>query len=58
MDVVEAVDGPLRGVVPEVAGQGKGKLDERLQEVCNRTAELVRQRLRKVTVLDLVGKAK
>ncbi len=52
LEVIEAVDGPLLGVVPEVSGQGKRKLDEQLQEVCNRTAERVRQ----VTVQELAGK--
>jgi len=57
LDVIEAVEGPLQGVVPEVDHAGKAKVDEHLQQVCNRTAELVRQRLRKVSVQDLVGKA-
>jgi Rrf2 family protein len=56
LDVIEAVDSPLRGVVPELDGQGKDKLDKQLREACNRTAELVRQRLRKVTVQDLAAR--
>jgi len=58
LDVIEAVDGPLQGVVPEVGPNGRGKLDEHLRQVCNRTAELVRQRLRNVSVQDLAGKRK
>ena len=55
LQVIEAVDGPLQGTVPEVA---RGKLDELLQEICDGAAELVRQRLRKVTVHDLAAKGK
>jgi Rrf2 family protein len=55
LDVVEAVEGPLEGAAPEVA---RGKLDEQLEEVCNRAAELVRQRLRRVSVQDLAAKGK
>jgi Rrf2 family protein len=55
LQVIEAVEGPLLPIVPEVA---RGKVDEHLKDVCGRTAEVVRQQLRKVTVLDLARKGK
>ena len=54
LDVLEAMDGPLLGLVPEAGGGDK--VDEQLRKVCDRTAEVVRQRLRKVTVQELAGK--
>ncbi len=56
LDVVEAVDGPLLGLAPEVGGGNK--VDEQLRQVCDRSTEVVRQRLRKVTVHELAGKGK
>jgi Rrf2 family protein len=55
LEVINVVDGPLQGVAPEVA---RGKLHEQLQQVCDRSAELVRQRLRQVTVRDLASKGR
>jgi Rrf2 family protein len=54
LDVVEAVDGPIRGEAPP-AGQGEAgaALDRRLQEVCDMAAALVRRRLGKVTLAEL-----
>src|SRR5207248_2137070 len=47
LEVVEAVDGPVRGQAPLV-GNGGGGLDSRLQAVCERAADLVRRRLGQV----------
>jgi Rrf2 family protein len=53
LDVVEAVDQPVRGEAPTV-GVGEGRrLDGRLQEVCDRVAETVRRRLRGVSLANL-----
>ena len=51
LEVVEAVDGPVRGEVPRFGGDAR--LDDRLQEVWDRAAEVVRRRLRKVSLADL-----
>jgi Rrf2 family protein len=60
LNVIEAVDGPIRGMAPDVEATGKGsnRVTEQLVAVCDRTAELVRQRFRLVSVQDLIGKAK
>jgi Rrf2 family protein len=54
LEVVEALDGPVKGEVPRL---GKGaRLDARLQQVCDGVAGAVRARLRKVTLADLARK--
>jgi Rrf2 family protein len=55
LDVVEAVDGPVRGETPRWAATTGRKLNARLQEVYDAGAEVVRRRLRKVSVADLAG---
>ncbi|HZY84455.1 MAG TPA: Rrf2 family transcriptional regulator [Gemmataceae bacterium] len=56
LEVVEAVDGPVRGDAPRV-GEGGG-LDSRLGAVCERVAEEVRRRLGQVRLSDLAGKSR
>jgi Rrf2 family protein len=57
LEVVEAVEGPLRGFAPRLGGGG-ARLDARLQEVCEGAAEAVRRRLGKVSLADLVRQGK
>jgi Rrf2 family transcriptional regulator, cysteine metabolism repressor len=53
LEIIEGVDGPLRGEAPQV-GHGPGAtLDTRLQEVCDAATVLVRERLGKVSLADL-----
>ena len=55
LEVIEAVGGPIRGDVPPVgAGQEGAALAKRLQEACDGAAALVRGRLAKVTLAELV----
>jgi Rrf2 family protein len=58
LDVIEAVDGPIRSQVPTTAGSGNAIIDKRLDAVCQKVAELVRGILRKVSITDLAGKGK
>jgi Rrf2 family protein len=51
LEVIEAVDGPIRGEVPP-SGQGTAH-DAQLHEVCGRVAALLRQRLAEVTLAEL-----
>jgi Rrf2 family protein len=54
--IVEAVDGPVQGAAPHWAdGAAGARLDARLQEACDAAAEVVRSRLRRVSVADLAG---
>ena len=55
LEVVEAVEGPVRGEAP-VWGPDQGGLDVRLREVCEEVAGLVRRRLGRVRLSDLAGK--
>ena len=54
LDVVEAVDGPVRWEAATPGPDG-GPLDREVQTVCGQAAGLVRQRLRQVRLSDLVG---
>jgi Rrf2 family protein len=54
LEVVEAVEGPIRGEAPVVSQAGDG-LHARLQEVCEEVAGLVRRRLGRVRLSDLAG---
>jgi Rrf2 family protein len=55
LEVIEAVDGPIRGDAPPVgAGPEGAAVAKRLQEACDGAAELVRGRLARVTLAELV----
>jgi Rrf2 family protein len=58
LDVVEVVDGPLRGEAPAVGGGKHARLDARLQRVCEALAETVRGRLRRVSLAELAGRCR
>jgi Rrf2 family protein len=53
LEVVEAVDGPIRGDAPAVGRDGAASIDKKLQGVCDGAAALVRARLGRVTLADL-----
>ncbi len=54
LEVVEAVDGTIRGEAPVVGKDGAAALDRKLQTICDAVANIVRERLGKVTLADLV----
>jgi Rrf2 family protein len=56
LEVVEAVDGPIRGLAPLSQVEGDGQLDKKLDKICNETAEVLRKQLAKVKVTELVSK--
>jgi Rrf2 family protein len=56
LEVVEAVDGPLRGEAPAVGMGDAAALDQRLDAECRKVAELVRGQLRKVSIKNLAWK--
>jgi Rrf2 family protein len=53
LEVVEAVDGPIRGDAPAVGQNGGATMDKRLQGLCDGAATLVRERLAKATLAEL-----
>ena len=52
LEVIEAVDGPLRAEAPPVSKDGAA-LDRRLQAACDEALALVRGRLARVTLAEL-----
>ncbi|MBV9122910.1 MAG: Rrf2 family transcriptional regulator [Planctomycetes bacterium] len=55
LEILEAVDGPIRGQVPFTSSEEEGNgLDERLEALCNEVADHSRRRLQKVHVSDLL----
>jgi Rrf2 family protein len=53
LDVIEAVDGPIRGVSPLTETSGDGNLNKRLEAICNQTADQLRKQLQKVRLSEL-----
>jgi Rrf2 family protein len=55
LEIVEAVDGPIRGVSP-FEEEGNSALNHKLEAICKKGAEAVRGQLEKVTVAELIAK--
>ena len=55
LDIVEAVDGDIRGLAP-FSDPNNPSLNKKLDAVCSQAAALVREHLGKVKVSDLMGK--
>jgi Rrf2 family protein len=53
LQIIEGVDGPIRGDAPAVGRGAAAALDARLQVVCDQLAGLTRERLGKVSLADL-----
>jgi Rrf2 family protein len=58
LEVLEAVEGPIRGNAPLSQEQGREEvgLDPRLEAICDQAAALLRKQLGKVRLSDLVTK--
>jgi hypothetical protein len=54
LEVVEAVDAPIRGLAP-LSEDSKDALDRRLQAICDQLADQQRRHLGKVRLSDLAG---
>jgi Rrf2 family protein len=54
LEVVEAIEGPLRGEAGHVGG-GLGGLDQRLQAFCDQAAQEARKPLARVRISDLAA---
>lgn len=53
LDVVEAVDGPIRGTVTPHASNGHGGLEKRLGVICTQAADQTRKYLQSVRITSL-----
>jgi DNA-binding IscR family transcriptional regulator len=58
LEVAETIEGSIRGQAPSVGQDGGVALNERLEAECEKVAQVVRSVLGRVSVKDLVGKAK
>ena len=55
LEIVEAVDGPIRGQAPFSDEEVDGNLNHKLENICKQTADQVRKQLEKVRISDLVS---
>lgn len=60
LEILEAVDGPIRGQAPlSIETQGhQTAVDQRLEQICNQAADVLRKQLDKVRLQDLVAAGK
>src|SRR5437879_7080197 len=56
LEVIEAVDGPIRGMAPLSQSDSDGHLDRKLENICNQSAEQLRKHLQKVRISELTGR--
>ena len=56
LEVIEAVDGSIRGIAPTGSDDPHNPLNRRLEQICNQAAEQIRKLLGKVKISDLTGK--
>jgi Rrf2 family protein len=56
LEILEAVDGPIRGQPTFSREEGNGSLNRRLDQICSQAADQVRKQLQKVRISELVGK--
>jgi Rrf2 family protein len=56
LEVLEAVDGPIRGHAPLSEDNSNGTLNHKLENICKQTADQTRKHLDRVKLSDLVGK--
>jgi hypothetical protein len=54
LDILEAVDGPIRGQAP-LLEENNGALNHKLEAICKQSADQVRKQLEKVRLSDLVS---
>jgi Rrf2 family protein len=55
LDIIEAVDGPIRGSAPP-SPHGDQQLQRRLETVCEQVADQVRKQLARVKISELIGR--
>lgn len=56
LEILEAVDGPIRGQSPFGKDEMEGPLNHKLETICKQTADQMRKHLEKVRLTDLVSK--
>ncbi len=56
LEIIEAVDGPIRGQAPGGPENGANPLSRRLESICTQSAEQVRKMFGKVKMSELANK--
>jgi Rrf2 family protein len=56
LEVVEAVDGPIRGLAPLSGERMKDQLNSKLDSICKESADQIRKHLGSVRISQLAGK--
>jgi Rrf2 family protein len=56
LELIEAVDGPVRGQSPLSQDPSNSALNRKLKTICEQTADLTRRHLQKIKLPDLLGK--
>ena len=56
LDVVEAVDGPIRGQAALSHAEADGQLNRRLETICDQSAQQIRKQLQKIRIAELAGR--
>src|SRR5262245_63068051 len=54
LEILQAVDGPIRGQAP-FSEESNGPLNRKLEQICSKSAELVCEHLGQVKVSDLIA---
>jgi Rrf2 family protein len=57
LEILEAVDGPIRGQAP-LTEEANGSLNKKLETICTETADTVKKQLAKVKLADLIAAKK
>ena len=57
LEVLEAVEGPMRGTVTLTPGKGQSPLDKRLEHLCDEVADMAKKRLARVSLAELAKKS-
>ncbi len=56
LEILEAVDGPIRGLAPLSGEKKNGPLNTRLESICKESADQIRKHLAGVKISQLVSK--
>ncbi len=56
LEILEAVDGPIRGLAPLSGEKKNGPLNSKLDSICKESADQIRKHLGSVRISQLVGK--
>jgi Rrf2 family protein len=56
LEILEAVDGPIRGLTPFTEDKNGGNLNRKLENICKQAASQMRKQLETVRMSDLVSR--